>query len=101
MARTIGVLALMMLMCVVAVSAARQAPGPYQSDAPFIAPAPYAWAPDSSAAPEGAPMSSPVVSSPVSSPAWAPAWEPASAPAPAMHDGAATPASAPAPVRGY
>jgi hypothetical protein len=52
---------------------ARHAPGPYRADAPFIAPTPFAYAPDSPApspaySPEGAPVSSPVVSPPAGAP---------------------------------
>jgi len=96
MARVMAVLAVM-LMCVVAVSAARTGPGRVLAQVPSIAPTPsFIGAPDSP--PEGAPIESPVESPVEAPPAWAPVWEPVSAPVSA---GATTPASAPAPIRGY
>jgi len=96
MARVMAVLAVM-LMCVVAVSAARPGPGRVLAEVPSIAPTPlFFGAPESP--PEGAPIESPVESPFEAPPAWAPVREPVSAP---ESGGAATPASAPAPIHGY
>lgn len=86
-----------MLMCVVAASAARPAPGRVLAEVPSIAPTPLSiGAPNSP--PEGAPVESPVESPFEASPTLAPVREPVSAP---ESGGAPTPASAPAPVHGY